>query len=109
MDEARARTPFPLIADHVLLARAGDVDRVDVRLAEVLTEDRLAAVMEAVPDALLQDVLARGGFGSTDEARRRYVTYLMERLRPPRPWAREITRARARRHAEQPQRLEIRR
>ena len=109
VDVTRTRTPFPLIADHVLLDMAGDVGEVDARLADVLTRERLGAVMDALPDALLMDPLARAGFRSADEARARYVTYLVDRLAPHRAWVDEIGRAQARRRARPAKRLEIRR
>ena len=109
VDETRTRTPFPLIRDHVLLLKATDLGETDARRSATLTPDRLAAVMDAVPDALLMDPLARGAFASADEARARYTRYLVERLAPPRPFVGEIERSQAARRAEPMKRLEARR
>lgn len=93
VDDARTRTPFPLIRDHVLLARSGDLETADARLAAVLTPERIAATLECVPDALLVDP-ARPEAVSAAEARARYVRYLGTRLEAPRAFAAEAARAR---------------
>ena len=108
-DRERARAPFPMIADHVLLPRAGDLEATDAELGPLLDEERLAGVLEAVPDALLMDPLARGEFGSAAEARERYVDHLAERLRGPRAWVDGAEEARRKRRAEKPRRLARRR
>jgi hypothetical protein len=109
VDEARTRTPFPLIRDHILLGKADDLAAADARMSAVLTPQRLEAVLEAVPGALLMDPLARGPFASADEARARYVRYLSERLAAPRAFVEEAADARNRRRATPPRRLESRR
>lgn len=108
-DPARTRTPFPLIAEHVLLLSAGDVAAADARLAPRLTPDRLRAVLETVPAALLMDPLARGEFRAAEEARARYVAYLTARLAEPRAFVAEAERARAERRAAPRRRLGVRR
>jgi hypothetical protein len=105
----RARAPFPMIADHVLLPRAGDLGAADAELGPLVDGARLAAVLEAVPEALLMDPLARGEFGSAAEARERYVDFLAERLREPRAWVAGAEDARRKRIAETPRRLARRR
>ncbi|MEP6617831.1 MAG: HipA family kinase [bacterium] len=81
VDEARTRTPFPLIRSHVLLPSAGDLAAADAASVELLAEDVLRDVVSAVPDDLLMDTVAGGGdFASADAARARYVRYLRERL-----------------------------
>jgi hypothetical protein len=109
VDDERTRTPFPLIRDHVLLLKADDVEDVDVRFAAVLTPDRVADVMNAVPEALLMDPLARADFSSVAEARARYVRYLSARLESPRPFVQETRRARDVRRSEPVRRLGTRR
>ena len=47
---ARAREPFPMIADHVLLPVAGPIAAADERLAPEFTEARIGAAVEEVPD-----------------------------------------------------------
>lgn len=109
VDEGQARTPFPMIREHLLLLRAEEGQAVDERMASRLTEDRLCDVLNAVPDELLMDPLARGPFQSADEARARYVRYLLDRLRPPRLFVEEIERARSVRRSQPVQHLEVRR
>lgn len=109
VDEKRTRAPFPMIRDHVLLSRAGDVAAADRSLAGRLTADRLAAVVDAVPDALLDDPLARGDFDSAAALRARYHEWLATRLREPRAFAEEAEAARLRKRTEKPERLEVRR
>ena len=109
VDEARTRTPFPMIREHVLLLRADHPGMVDERSAAILTADRLTEILNAVPEELLMDPLARGVAASVDQARERYVRYLTDRLRPPRSFAGEIERARIARQAEPMRRLEARR
>jgi hypothetical protein len=109
VDEARTRTSFPLIRDHVLLLAADDLGQADARAADVLTGERIAALLEQVPEALLLDPLARGAFRSGEEARSRYARYLGERIRGPREFVAEAARARATRRATLPRRLETRR
>lgn len=109
VDEGQARTPFPMIREHLLLLRAEGVKEADERMVSHLTEDRLCDVLNAVPDELLMDPLARGPFQSADEARARYVRYLLDRLRPPRLFVEEIERARSVRRSQPVQHLEVRR
>lgn len=110
VDEPRTLTPFPLIRDHVLLARAGDIEAADAELSATLTEDRLAAVLEDVPDDLL--TVASPGEASTTAhaARTRYRRYLGARIRQrPRAFVAEAVRARTQALTLPPQRLEARR
>jgi hypothetical protein len=94
VDEARTRTPFPRIADHVLLDRAGDPAAADDALAARLGPDVIAGVLANVPAALLVDPVGHRDFASADAARARYAEYLLTRLRAPREFAAEARRAR---------------
>ena len=109
VDEARTRTPFPAIRDHILLQAASDLAAADARMAAKLGPDRIEAIMGEVPEALLMDPLARGTFRSADEVRDRYVRYLDGRLEEPRAFVEEATRARDARLARPPARLGTRR
>jgi hypothetical protein len=109
VDEARTRTPFPLIRDHVLLRRAEGLASADARLAPRLTEDRLSAILAAVPDAWLMDPVHAGEFPSADAARERYLEYLGTRLAAPRGFADEAVQARERLLKEPPRPLRARR
>jgi hypothetical protein len=64
-----AARPFPLIAQHVLLARAGSIAEAHTRLAPLVTREVLEEVVALVPG---------GWFG--DDVARTYVDYLARRL-----------------------------
>lgn len=108
VDETRTRTPFPLIARHVLLARAGDIEGADARLAPRLADDVLRGVLASVPDSLLADPAARDTMPPT-AARERYLEYLSTRLRAPRAFVAEAAAARDRVLREPPRPLPARR
>jgi hypothetical protein len=109
VDEARTRTRFPLIENHVLLNRSGDLEAADARLAPQLDDQLLNEVLGAVPDELLVDPHGREPFGGPEEVRARYRAYLATRLRAPRDFVAEAVRAREARLREPPRRLEARR
>jgi hypothetical protein len=97
VDDARTRTPFPLIQHHVLLARTTTdaVAAADRAAAARLTPDTIDRILAQVPDVLLED------------PRERYREYLLRRLEAPRAFVDEINRARD--AAGPPQRLKARR
>ncbi|HET8655320.1 MAG TPA: HipA family kinase [Longimicrobiaceae bacterium] len=106
VDEAKARTPFPLIEKHVLLTLSGSIADADARAGERITPALLADVLGRVPDVLL----APGGDAeAADAARRRYLDYLATRLRAPRLWVDEAAAARERVLREPPRALRARR
>lgn len=80
----RARQPFPQIAEHVLLDRAGSIRAADERLAPRIDAALLEAVVALVPPPWL---------GERDAAQ--YVEYLAARLEAPRGFVDEAERARA--------------
>jgi hypothetical protein len=84
VDDARTRTPFPLIQHHVLLSRTTpDEIAAANRLAlDILTPAAIDTILEQIPDALLAD------------PRSRYRDYLLRRLEAPRAFVTEINRAR---------------
>jgi len=73
---ARARDPFPLIADHVLLPLATHLREADARLAPLLSDEIIRTVVDEVPDAWLGE--------APTQARQRYVEYFNARLAAPR-------------------------
>jgi hypothetical protein len=79
------RTPFPAVAEHVLLPFAGSVADADERLAPRVTPELLDEVAGAIPDAWLN-----GG------DRRLYADFLRGRLEAPRAFVEEAERARGR-------------
>src|SRR5262249_38227269 len=83
---ARAREPFPMIADHVLLSVAGPITAADERLAPALTEARTDEALAAVPDAWLGE--------EPQSERRLYRRFLLDRLQPPRGFVEEAEGAR---------------
>ena len=110
VDDARTRSPFPLIRSHVLLPVAAELALVDADLADWLSGDVIASVVATVPDDLLMDSDAGSGdFPSADAARARYTRYLTERLAARSIWVAEATAAREQLRIEAPQRLEARR
>lgn len=82
-----AGRPFPQIADHVLLGRAGSITDADARLAPLLDDAALERIAGLIPDDLLDDA-------TRDRAS--YITHLAARLAAPRPWASEAEEARTR-------------
>jgi HipA-like protein len=109
VDEARTRTPFPRIRDHVLLDRAGDLGAVDAALAGALSPEALAGILARVPDELLTDPVGGREFPSAAAARARYLEYLAVRLRAPRDFVAEATRAQAEARRARPRPLSARR
>ena len=110
VDDARTRTPFPLIRSHVLLAVAGDLVATDSANAEKLHAAAIADVIADVPDELLMDT-ATGApdFTTPDEARARYTRYLVERTQHRSAWLAEAVRAQEQLRIEAPQHLKARR
>ena len=109
VDDARIVTPFPLIRDHVLLARASELEAADAELARRLDEDILARLLEQVPDSLLTVPAPGESTVTAAGARARYLTYLAKRLREPRAFVAEAERARLHARSAPPRRLEARR
>lgn len=109
VDEARTRTPFPLIKDHVLLRMSGDLEAADTELSALLTESVLADVVSRLPDALLSDPAVASDFATPDAARERYLRYLLTRIQSPRAFVAEATAAKSKAASEPPRRLHSRR
>ena len=109
VDDARTRTAFPLIAQHVLLARADDLEAADARLAPLLADDVLHDVLAAVPDDLLLDPHFGRAAISAGGARERYRSYLRARLAAPRAWVPMAIGAQAEARRNPPQRKRARR
>src|ERR687886_1592798 len=88
--QQRIQSPFPQIADHVLLSGAGDLHAADARLRPQLDPARLAALVDAVPEDWFGD---EPEFATTAQQREAYATYLVERLNGPRAWLQEAIAA----------------
>ncbi len=96
VDEARTRSPFQLIKDHVLLAQSGDIDAADSELAPMMSADVIRAALDAIPDELLTDASIKSDFAKPADARDRYVKYLSLRAESPRAFVDEAKSARQR-------------
>src|SRR6185295_8011493 len=89
-DRARARDPFPMIRDHVLLRRATRLEAIDDELTARLTPDVIAGIVGLIPTAWLEDPVAAGPAARADD----YGRYLTDRLTGPRPFVEEAVRVR---------------
>ncbi|MDX1418598.1 MAG: HipA family kinase [Rubricoccaceae bacterium] len=94
--DEKAQAPFAPIRDHVLLPLASPIDAADRRLAPILTDEVLEAVLATLPDALLMDAPAgrTPPFASAEANRAAYRRYFQRRLAPPRPWVAHAEAAR---------------
>jgi hypothetical protein len=79
VDAARVAPQFPLIRQHVLLLRAGDLEAADRAAVAALTDETLRAIVASVPEALLMDPLTGDDSTDVDTARGRYLSYLRSR------------------------------
>jgi hypothetical protein len=95
MTDEKARSSFPLIEKHVLLAHADALEDVDATLAHRLTPDAIEAVVAQVPDELLSGPEYADDAGPA-ELRARYRKYFGTRLEAPRPFLAEAIEARER-------------
>jgi hypothetical protein len=87
VDEARTRTRFPLIAQHVLLLQSERIEAFDSRAAAILTPGVIGDILQQVPDSLLDDPAAE---------RNRYHAWLTTRIQAPRDFTAEAVSARER-------------
>ncbi len=83
LEASDAGTPFPQVAEHVLLPCAGSIGEADERLAHRIDRPLLEAVVALVPEEWLVDVPAET-----------YVDYLERRLEAPRDFVQEAEHAR---------------
>jgi hypothetical protein len=89
----RIQSPFPQIADHVLLSTAGDLLAADARLRPKLDAALIAHSVDSIPDQWLGP---EEDFADSAAHRQAYVTYLLERLNGPRAWLEEAMAAQSR-------------
>lgn len=109
VDEARTRSPFPLIKDHVLLSIAGDIAVADAEMTRRITPDVIERVIGLIPDDLLGVSALKADFATTDAARERYIRYLRLRLESPREFVNEATKAQKQLRSTPPRRVLARR
>ncbi len=89
--QEQAKKPFYQVKDHVLLARADELDVVDTEFKSILTEERIRAIVNLVPDEWLTDEQV---FESADEHREAYIEYLLARLANSEVFVKEAQNAR---------------
>ncbi len=90
--QARSRSPFPAIKDHVLLPFAGAIAEADVVLRPQLTPALLTAILAAIPDDWLG---ADSPVGGPESQRAAYLAYLLARLESASIFVEEAEHARA--------------
>jgi len=72
-----AGNPFALIKDHVLLRHASLLADVDAQMTALLTADKLAAIVQLIPDDWLRGDV---GFAGCEAQRRAYLDFFVQRL-----------------------------
>jgi hypothetical protein len=90
--DRHATKPFTLIKDHVLLKYADALGDVDARMAAVLTADKLAKLVQLIPDSWLTD---DPGFPSKTAQREAYLNYFELRMQSSDVFVQEAIRARS--------------
>jgi hypothetical protein len=84
-DRQRARLPFPLIKENVLLRRAGRLAEVDDAMTALLTPAVIERIVGLIPEAWLEGEASH---------RAAYGRYLIDRLGAPRAFVEEAIRGR---------------
>ncbi len=90
-DSEPARTPFPLIRDHVLLRLAAQLPQTDVRMRSLLHEDQIADLVDLIPQSWLS---ADAGFDDVEAQRTAYKEFFKLRLKESGVFVEEAIRAR---------------
>lgn len=88
---AHAANPFKLIKDHLLLRQAGALAMIDARLRALLHEDRIAQIVESIPEQWIPD---DPGFPAKSAQRAAYLDFFIARLRASELFVGEAIRAR---------------
>ena len=88
----RSTRAFAPIRDHVLMPQASRVLEADARLAPLLNEGLIAAILDSIPESWLAGEAA---FADDAEHRAAYRRYFTQRLAAPRAFAEEAARAHA--------------
>jgi len=91
MDQ-RARDPFALIKQHILLPFASSLEAADSVMTAAITDDAIREVVELAPDDWM---VGNSPFQTTAENRNAYVDYLLRRIDEPRYFFEEAMRARS--------------
>ncbi len=72
-----AKKPFLQVKDHVLLSRATQLTEVDAAFKQILTTERIRAIVEVVPDEWLT---GESSFETPAQYREAYIEFLITRL-----------------------------
>jgi len=91
-NDRHALNPFALIKDHVLLKYANALAGVDAQMATVLTADKLADMVQLIPDSWLAD---DPGFAGKTAQREAYLNYFDLRMQSSDVFVQEAIRARS--------------
>ncbi|MBC8153426.1 MAG: aminotransferase class I and II, partial [Bacteroidetes bacterium] len=75
--QAQALRPFAPVKDHVLLPQASELDAVDAAFRQLLTVDRIQAIVQLIPDGWLTSESVEV---SAEEQRQGYARFLEARL-----------------------------
>jgi len=89
--DRRAKDPFPLIKEHILLPFADSLEAADQSMTAALSQPVIEQVVNLVPDDWLNE---NSRFPTTTEHRQAYIDYLTTRLEAPRNFVEEAIRAR---------------
>jgi hypothetical protein len=90
--DQQALNPFPMIKDHVLLNMASALADVDEQLASLLTADKLANIVDLIPDSWLPE---DQGFAGKNGQREAYLNYFTARVQSSAIFVQEAIRARS--------------
>ena len=77
--QEQSRRPFVPVKDHVLLPQASELEQVDAEYCRLLTPNRIAEIVNLVPDEWLVDANDPTA-ESADERRAVYIGFLQDRL-----------------------------
>jgi len=72
-----AKKPFLQVKDHVLLSRATQLTEVDTAFKQILTDERIRAIVEVIPDEWLT---GESSFETPAQYREAYIEFLTTRL-----------------------------
>jgi hypothetical protein len=78
--DAHARRPLSTISEHLLLPFAGSIGEAHDRLARLVTEELLSALVGLVPEAWLEPTGPAATIGGPTAQRAAYVRYLVTRV-----------------------------
>ena len=87
-----ATNPFALIKDHVLLKQASVLADVDAQMTALLTADKLAGIVQLIPEDWLQD---DAGFADRGAQRQAYLDFFVQRVQSSAVFVQEAIRARS--------------